>query len=638
MAQSPGPARASSLKKKAEARLRVKPKPARNKWPKDAAKLVHELEVHQVELEMQNEELRRAQAEIEKSRSRYADLYDFAPVAYLTFDRNGVIREANLKAAELLGKTRRALIGALLFPFLADHSRNNFRESCREAIQSPGKHACEFRLARRDGTDVWVLAESVGMEDEEGKVSLIRSLFWDITERKRQESEIRRLNAELENKVQVRTNALQVAAGELRARKSELETQISELRWTQGRLAGSEERFRVALKDSPIMVFNQDQDLRYTWVFNLPPQMKDRVVLGKTDAELFSAEEAARLTEIKRRVLETGKRTREEVSVSLNGALRYLDLTGEPHFGAAGETIGITCAAMDVSDRKLREEEKALAERNRLLEAFFTSTITPLVFLDRDFNFIRVNKAYAETCRRDASEFPGRNHFEIYPDKENEEIFRRVVGTKIPFQAFAKAFCCPDDPAWRETFWDWTLTPILNPGGEVRYLVLSLNNVTEQARAQDKIRQSEELLRTVLELLPVGVWIFDREGKIIRGNQAGRVIWGGTRYMDIDQYGELKGWRLDSGNPIGPGEWAAARAIRKGESSLNEEIEIESFDGTRKIVLASTVPLRNGGEEIGGGRSRSLKISPVGNRGKPSCAIGRRWRPWARWQGGSPTN
>ena len=492
------------MKRRAEARLRTKPEPGRNKWPQDAEKLVHELEVHQVELELQNEELRRAQGEIERSRSRYADLYDFAPVAYITLDRNGLVQEANLKAAELLGLSRKALINSPFFLFIAEPFRGPFRASCRAALQDTDKQACELSLLRKDGTSLSAHVESIGAEDEEGNVTRIRSVLWDVTERKEREARIRRLNAELE-------------------------AHVSELQWTQERLARSEERFQVALKDSPIMVFNQDQNLRYTWVFNLPPQMRDRVVLGKTDAELFKAEEAARLTEIKRRVLETGKRTREEVSVSLNGDLRYLDLTVEPYLGAAGEVLGITCAAIDVSDRKLLEEERALAERNRLLEAFFASTITPLVFLDRDFKFIRVNKAYAETCRRDASEFPGRNHFEFYPDKENEEIFRKVVETKIPFQAFARIFCCPDHPEWRETYWDWTLTPILDLGGKVEFVVLALNDVTEQARAQEKIRQSEELLRTVLELLPVGVWIFDREGKIIRGNQAGRAIWGGAR-------------------------------------------------------------------------------------------------------------
>jgi PAS domain S-box-containing protein len=599
MTKAKNPRKPSPLRRRAEARLRIRPEPERKKWPQDAERLVHELEVHQVELELQNEELRRAQGEIERSRTRYADLYDFAPVAYLTLDRHGLIQEANLKAAELLGVSRRSLIKTPFSLYVAQPSRNIFADICRHAIQSPGKRACEIRLIRKDGTALWALAESIGAEDEQGKVTRIRCVLWDITDRKIREEEIRRLNADLERKVLERTAELQALNRELESRKGELEAQVSELRWTQEKLAQSEERFRVALKGSPIAVFNQDENLRYTWVFNLPPEMKDHVVVGKTDGEIFPSEEAALLEDIKRRVLETGQGTRKEVSVSFNGTLRHLDLTVEPRYDPDGGISGITCAAMDVSDRKELEAEKALAER-RTLEAFFDSTITPLVFLDRNFNFLRVNEAYAHACRRPPSDFPGHNHFEFYPHEENEEIFRKVVETKVPYRAFARPFTFPDHPELGETYWDWTLTPILDPMGEVDSLVFSLNDVSEEARASEKIRQNEELLRTVMELLPAGVCIFDREGNIRQINPAGRRIRGEAEQEAAEPYSLGKVRWLDSGQTAGPEEWAAARATRKGESSLKEEIEIESFDGIRKILLASTVPLRDDRKEISG--------------------------------------
>jgi PAS domain S-box-containing protein len=600
MTKAKSPRRPSPLRRRAEARLRTKSEPGREKWPQDGERLVHELEVHQAELELQNEELRRVQVEIERSRTRYADLYDFAPVAYITLDRKGLILEANLKAAELLGLPRGKLLKTPFSLYLAQPSRDIFTDTCRQAIQSPGKQACELRLIRKDGTPFWALAESIGAEDEQGKITLIRCLFWDITERKIREEEIRRLNAELERKVLGRTSELQVLNREMESRKGELEAQVSELRWTQERLARSEELFRVALKGSPITVFNQDENLRYTWVFNLPPEMKDQVVVGKTDGEIFPSEEAALLEEIKGRVLETGQGTRREVSVSFNGTLRHLDLTVEPRYDPGGGISGITCAAMDISDRKELEAEKALVERNRLLQAFFDSTITPLVFLDRDFNFLRVNEAYAHACGRAPSDFPGHNHFEFYPHEETEEIFRKVVETKVPYRVFARPFTFPDHPEWGETYWDWTLTPLLDPMGEVDSLVFSLNDVSEEARAREKMRQNEELLRTVMDLLPAGVCIFDREGNIRQINPAGRRIRGDAEQESAKPYRLGKGRWPDMGQSAGPEEGAPARAIRKGESSLKEEIEIESFDGIRKILLASTVPLHDDRKEISG--------------------------------------
>ncbi len=110
----------SHLRERAEKEIARKKAAGLKKWKGDLEALVHELQVHQVELEMQNDELRRAQAVIEESRSQYADLYDFAPIAYLTLDKDGLIVEANFKAAELLGTDRGVLIRYpfSLFPLL----------------------------------------------------------------------------------------------------------------------------------------------------------------------------------------------------------------------------------------------------------------------------------------------------------------------------------------------------------------------------------------------------------------------------------------------------------------------------------------------------------------------------------------
>jgi light-regulated signal transduction histidine kinase (bacteriophytochrome) len=109
--------------------------------------------------------------------------------------------------------------------------------------------------------------------------------------------------------------------------------------------------------------------------------------------------------------------------------------------------------------------------------------------LDKDFNFIRVNEAYAQSCQRDVSEFPGHNHFAIYPHEENQAIFTQVVKTKIPYQAVARPFVFPDHPEWGVTYWDWTLVPILDDAGEVDFLVFALNDVTDRKKAEEEIRQ-----------------------------------------------------------------------------------------------------------------------------------------------------
>jgi diguanylate cyclase (GGDEF)-like protein/PAS domain S-box-containing protein len=131
-------------------------------------------------------------------------------------------------------------------------------------------------------------------------------------------------------------------------------------------------------------------------------------------------------------------------------------------------------------------------------------------------------------------------------------------------------------------------------------LVMAHEDITVRKLAEEALRETEQTLRLVLETLPVGVWIMDRTGRIVHGNAAGLRIWGGARYVGPEQFGEYKGWWLSTGRRVEAEEWAAARAIRNGETSIDEEIEIECFDGTRKIILNSGVPMRNSAGEIVG--------------------------------------
>jgi diguanylate cyclase (GGDEF)-like protein len=109
-----------------------------------------------------------------------------------------------------------------------------------------------------------------------------------------------------------------------------------------------------------------------------------------------------------------------------------------------------------------------------------------------------------------------------------------------------------------------------------------------------------DVLQKVIDILPVGVWIMDDAGQILYGNAAGQRIWGGARYVGPDQFAEYKGWWVGNGKRIAAEEWAAARAIRSGDISVNEEVEIECFDGTRKIILNSALPIPDANGRVAG--------------------------------------
>ena len=140
---------------------------------------------------------------------------------------------------------------------------------------------------------------------------------------------------------------------------------ITERRQAEEALRQSEERFRVALKHSPIAVFNQDRDLRYTWTYNSQLPWSGRDLLGKTLPEVIQPEEAAPIVEIRRRVLETGVGLRNEMQITHEGKKLYYDTTIEPLLDSSGAVIGITAASMDVT--QLRETSEALREAKRKL-------------------------------------------------------------------------------------------------------------------------------------------------------------------------------------------------------------------------------------------------------------------------------
>lgn len=112
----------------------------------DPQQLLHDLRAHQTELELQNEELRRTQQELELSRARYFDLYDLAPVAYFTLSQSGLIQEANLTATTLLGVPRGALVRQPLSHFILAEDHDIYHHHCRQLFETGVRQVCELRL------------------------------------------------------------------------------------------------------------------------------------------------------------------------------------------------------------------------------------------------------------------------------------------------------------------------------------------------------------------------------------------------------------------------------------------------------------------------------------------------------------
>ena len=166
----------------------------------ESQRTIHELHVHQIELKMQNEELRRVQAELDAARAHYFDLYELAPVAYCIISGEGLILEANLTAVTLLGTARSTLIKQPITRFILGEDQDIYYMHRKQLLESKAPHACELRMTKKDGTPFWVslLATPPSSVRDADGASASRLVLSDITERKRVEDENARLLAQLQ--------------------------------------------------------------------------------------------------------------------------------------------------------------------------------------------------------------------------------------------------------------------------------------------------------------------------------------------------------------------------------------------------------------------------------------------------------
>ncbi len=156
----------------------------------EVRRLLHELRVHQIELEMQNVELRRAQVELDGERRRYFDLYDLAPVGYCTVSEEGLLLEANLAAINLLGLTRATLIGQRISRFILEEDQDSYYLIRKNLFASGQPQSCELRMVKKDGT-VFSAHLAAVLAGDAGGAPVCRIVLSDISERKQNEAALR---------------------------------------------------------------------------------------------------------------------------------------------------------------------------------------------------------------------------------------------------------------------------------------------------------------------------------------------------------------------------------------------------------------------------------------------------------------
>ena len=144
--------------------------------------------------------------------------------------------------------------------------------------------------------------------------------------------------------------------------------------------------------------------------------------------------------------------------------------------------------------------------------------------------------------------------------------------------------------------------------------ILSITrDITEYKKTEEDLRKQENLMQRTFDILPIGLWFADKDGRLLRGNPMGVKIWGAEPHVAISEYGNLKAWRLPSGEPLAADDWALLKTVRDGVTIVDELLEIESFDGKRKTILNYSAPVLDSEGNIDAAIVVNLDISEYKN-------------------------
>ncbi|MBD3182939.1 PAS domain S-box protein [Candidatus Poribacteria bacterium] len=313
----------NDLRRRAEKQIEDQEADLDSMSPDDIKKLVHELRVHQVELEMQNDELRRIQQALQDSRDSYSDLYDFAPVGYLTVNEKGIILKANLTCATMLGIDRGKLTGKPLAQFVFRDERDKFYLHRRKLFEEKNRKTCELRMVRKDGKQFYAQFESIINGDNNTGEDCCQIVISDITEKKQAEEAL----IESERNLKLAQKAAHIGSWKYYVK-------TRELYW-------SDELYRIYCLDPESTKASLEHGLGM-----IHPD--DREVAEKT---FRNAVENAMEYDITYRIIRP------------DGVVRFIEGVGKVEEDEKGEILSVYGTGQDITERKKMEEELQKMEK-----------------------------------------------------------------------------------------------------------------------------------------------------------------------------------------------------------------------------------------------------------------------------------
>jgi len=414
----------------------------------------------------------------------------------------------------------------------------------------------------------------------------------DLTEHKRLEEALRQLNVQLEKRVQDRTAELVKVNETLRA-------EIVERQRTEEALRESEARFRLALRNAPVSVAAQDRDLRYVWAYNQRTAEPDQSV-GHFDHEIFTPEEAARMTAIKRRVLDEGIELCEQMWLDRPSGRIFLDICWEPIRDDAGRVTGVASATVDLTpiklaEAQLRENDERLRVATESARAGMWSVHIPSnrwefspqaarLFGLRDDGPVTIEQVRAITHPDDRGRLAEQSAQALGAAGEHEIEYRVVQPDGAVRWLLLRG----------RTYLDTKERPWRNMG--------IIIDITERKRAEESLQQAlakaedgDRLLTALMEHVPEGITIADGpDVKLRMVSRHGQELLGGS-HAGLAAAEVVARWKIyhsDGVTPLAYADLPLLRALERGETVTNVELVQISVDGRRLPLLCNAAPLR----------------------------------------------
>ena len=550
------------IREKAEAALMMTSTQVKKMSLSETQRLVHELQVHQIELEMQNEELLRTRLDLQFARDRYADLYDFAPVGFLTLNLCGEILEANLTACQILEVERKALIHQKLEAFVLAPDQSMFRHHFQNVVQRHSKDVSEVLRLRHNGEHFLVRLQSL-FEDPSGVHAEpnIRVAIIDLTE-------------------QEQAKALQH------------EHEV----WFGDVLDTAMDAIITVDEQQRILLFNKGAEK----IFRLPSAEAIGMMIDQFIPQRFRTVHRTYV----RSFAQSGDTVR---SMGRLGSLAALRSDGEEfpieasisQFDHAGKKR-MTVILRDVTERQKIEE--ALENEKQFIATILDTAGALVVVLDLEWRILRINRVCEQLIGRTFEELRGKSFLDltVVSGEDAQEMKNLLASFKE--RQFPESF----ENAWidhdRQLRWiRWSKTVITDKEGKTENIIVTGIDITDRKQAEQEIHRLSIQNALILNSAGEGIYGIDDKGKTIFFNRAAEQLTGWT-------WQEVHGQNLhpllhhtkSDGTPY---PWEECPIYLSAQNGSHHRVDSEILwrkDGTSFPVEYTSSPIRNDRNNIEG--------------------------------------